>query len=155
MEMMDETEEKLKVFDIVNAISNTKHDYFRDPELCTKAEKAYAAFLVNKALSFHMDTILYANEMNQRGHLAGLLQHDYLINTVRPRRRKSDKWPKPFDDKDIKAVMEYYECNYNRAKEYLTVLTVDQLSVIHDRIFKGGAENVRHSRNGGGSTKES
>lgn len=145
----DEGEAKLGVFDIVNAIGKTKHDYFRDDETATKADKSYVPFLINKSLSYHVDTVLYANEMNLRGHLDNLLQHDYLINTVRPRDRRSGKWPKPFSDKDIEAVMEYYRCNYNRAKELLTVLTKDQLSVIHDRTFKGGRTNDnKHNRDG-------
>ena len=143
------------VFDFVNAISDKKHDFFRDDVNSLKADRTYEPFMVNKSLSFHIDTILYANEMNQRAHLSSLLQHDYLINTIRSRKRMGQKWPKPFEDKDIDAVMEYYACNYNRAKEYLTVLTKDQLSEIHDRTFKGGADGNRHRRNGRGSTKES
>lgn len=144
---------KLGVFDIVSAIGDSKRDYFRG-ETSDLAEKTYVPFLINKALSFHIDTILYANEMNQRGHLDNLLQHDYLINTVRSRRRRSSKWPKPSDDNDIKAVMEYYACNYNRARDFLTVLTKDQLAVIHDRTKKGGADD-RHSRDGRSKTEES
>jgi len=151
MEMSEDA--KLGVFDIVKAVAESKHDYFRG-ETKDVADKTYVPFLVNKALSFHIDTVLYANEMNQRGHLDNLLQHDYLINTVRSRRRKSNKWPKPSDDNDIKAVMEYYECNYNRAKDYLTVLTANQLAVIHDRTKKGGADD-RYSRNGRSKNEES
>jgi len=148
---MSEEEQNLGVFDIVNAISKNKHDYFRDDATSTKADKAYIPFLVNKSLSYHIDTVLYANEMNIRGNLDASLQHDYLINTVRPRDRRSGKWSKSFSDKDTEAVMEYYRCNYNRAKEFLTVLTKDQLSVIHDRTFKGGRVNDnKHNRDGRG-----
>lgn len=148
------TQELEKVFDIVRAIGQSKHDFFRDEINSMKAERLYEPFIVNKSLSFHIDTILYANEMNLRGHLPALLQHDYLINTIRSRKRIGEKWPKPFEDKDIEAVMEYYACNYNRAKEYLAILTKDQLSEIHDRTFKGGADGNRYNRNGRGSSKE-
>jgi hypothetical protein len=148
------TDEPEDIFTLVKAISKTKRDYFRDDATSERSNRVYVPFIVNKALSFHVDTILYSNEVNQRGHLPNLLQHDYLINTIRSRSRKPEKWPKPFEDKDIDAVMEYYGCNYNRAKEYLTILTKDQLSVIHDRIFKGGADDNRHIRDGRNPAKK-
>jgi hypothetical protein len=142
------------VFSLVSAISKTKKDYFRGAtEIQAKA--LYNPYMVNKALSYHIDTILYANEMNSRSQLDKLLQHDYLINTIRSRSRRPEKWPKPFESKDIQTVMEYYGCNYNRAKEYMMILTQDQLSIIHDRTFKGGSDDTRYNRDGRGTTKES
>lgn len=151
--MSETNEKKLSPFDFVNSISSSKKDLFRNEDTAAIAEKTYSSFMVNKSLSYHPDTLLYANEMNIRGHLDDLLQHDYLINTVRPRVRKSSKWPKPFKDKDVEVVMEYYCCNYVRANEILSVLTDGQLAVLRDRTYKGGTANdVRNDR---GSSKES
>jgi len=148
-----EMTEKLSPFAFVDCISKSKKDLFRDPSTSEMSVKAYSSFMVNRSLSYHIDTILYANEMNIRGHLDGLLQHDYLINTVRPRVRKSSKWPKPFKDKDIEVIMEYYGCNYIKANDILGILTDDQLSVLHGRTYKGGTDN--DNRNDRGSSKES
>jgi hypothetical protein len=154
MEMSDtDDNKKLSPFTFVDSISFSKKDFFRDEETSAVAEKAYSSFMVNRALSYHPDTLLYANEMNTKGHLDDLLQHDYLINTVRPRKRKSSKWPKPFKDKDVEVVMEYYSCNYNKANQILEVLTEEQLSMLRARTYKGGNDN--DNRNGRGSSKES
>jgi hypothetical protein len=149
------TKKEFDTFTIVRAISKGKPNYFADNQMQTMAEKEYSAFLINKALSFFVDTVLYANEMNQRGHLENRLQHDYLINTVRPMYRQPERWPKPQKDDDIKAVMEYYSCNYNRAKEYVMVLSEDHLSEIHERTKKGGADNGRNVGDGRGTPKKS
>ena len=47
-------------FEYVKAVNHSKQDIMVDDI----AEKAYSAFLVNRALSYHMDTILLANEIN-------------------------------------------------------------------------------------------
>ena len=56
-------------FDYINSISHTKNDLIKDSEDPTRAEKDYNAYLVNKGLSYFIDTILFANEMNSHHHL--------------------------------------------------------------------------------------
>ena len=63
-------------FDYVKAISYTKEDMIVDDI----TEKDYNPFIVNRALSMGIDTVLQANEMNQRHHLSKKLQFDFLLN---------------------------------------------------------------------------
>jgi hypothetical protein len=70
-------------FDYVNEILQTKKQLIVDAQ----TEKAYEPFLVNKTLSYHKDCIMYANEMNRRHQLDKKLQNDYLLNTIRPRKK--------------------------------------------------------------------
>ena len=65
-------------FEYVNAINKTKKDIMVDD----LAEKEYNPFIINRALSFFSDTILYANEMNKYHHLDNRLQFDFFINTI-------------------------------------------------------------------------
>ena len=44
-------------------------------------EKDYNAYVINKALSFHYDCVMQANEMNKIPSASGLMQYHYLLNS--------------------------------------------------------------------------
>ena len=123
-------------FDYVNAI-NDNNDIIRKSENPEQAEKGYAPWMTNKALSYHVDTIQWANVMNRYHNLDKLLQFDYLINTVRKKKRYG-KWHKPENTADLELVMESFKVGPNTAKQYLRVLTPSQLTILRTRIIKGG-----------------
>lgn len=137
-------------FDFVNAINTTKQDLIRDSENPELAEKSYNPFLANRALSYFVDTILYASEMNTKPDLQKQLQFDYLINSVRKGKRFS-KWAKTAEDPDVQCVQEYYNISYRRALETCRVLTKEQIDLIKTRIIKGGTD-VQSKPAGRGST---
>ena len=83
-----------KPFDYVTSINSTKKNMMRDSENDELSEKGYEPWLTNTALSYFPDTILYANEMNTYHQLEKRPQYEYLINTIRPKKRWS-KWPPP------------------------------------------------------------
>ena len=66
-------------------------------------ERSYPAFMVNRALSYHRDTALIANEMNRYGNLDNKLKYDFLINIVRAQKRRYSKWFKKGADDDLSA----------------------------------------------------
>ena len=101
------------------------------------AEKEYSPFLTNRALSYFNDTIGYANELNQRHHLDSLLQFEYLLNIVRPKKRFS-KWVKKDNDRDMSLVKEYYGYNNTKAIQALSILSPQQLNNIREKLEKGG-----------------
>ena len=120
-------------FDFVNAISQSKKDLMEDPVV----ERLYQPFLVNKALSYFPDTVMYANEMNRRHLTDTKLQFQFFLNTVRPARRFA-KWVKKQEDNDLAAVMEYYGYSPEKAKSALSILSSDQLITIKEKLEKGG-----------------
>jgi hypothetical protein len=124
-------------FDFVTNINSTKKDLIRESEAPDLMEKQYNPFLVNRALSYFIDTILYANEMNRAKHVDSKLQNDYYLNSIRSAKRFS-KWAKPVESADIESIQEYYKVNYNRALEISKVLTKEQLDLIKIKIIKGG-----------------
>ena len=85
--------------DIIPSILQTKKNVLED-------EKDYSAFVVNKALSFHYDCVLQANEMNQYPNLPNLLQYHYLLNKVRGYKRPYQKWVKRETTEDLDAIKE-------------------------------------------------
>ena len=50
-------------------------------------EKKYPAFIINKCLAPFPDTIMLVNEMNKHHHLDKKLQFDFLLNSIRTRKR--------------------------------------------------------------------
>ena len=120
-------------FDYVNSVLQNKKNLIVD-EL---TEKDYQPFLVNRTLSYHKDCIMYANEMNRR-HLADKkLQYDFLLNSVRSRKRYAP-WVKASKLKDLEYVKEYYGYSNEKAKAALSILDDEQINAIKDSLNKGG-----------------
>lgn len=128
--------------DIIPAILQTKKDVLED-------EKDYSAFVVNKALSFHYDCIMYANQMNQNHGLDDKMQFHYLLNSVRPYKRPFQKWLKPEKVVDLECIKEFYGYSNDKAKAALEVLNDVQLNEIKKNLNKGGL-NGKSKRVSGG-----
>lgn len=136
-------------FEWSNAI-NAGKDPIRTAENPERAEKDYNGYFTNRSLSYHVDAIMYANEMNTHHVLPNQLQVDYLINNLRPRKRFA-KWAKPINNEDLSVVMEYYGVNHARAHGILTLLNVAQLAELKKRTEKGGRNDDRRRVSGGNS----
>ena len=120
-------------FDYLNSINLTKQDIMIDDD----CEKAYNSFMVNRGLSYFPDTINIANEMNIHHQIDNKLQYQFLINMIRKRKRFS-KWAKAQKESDIDAVKEYYGYNNEKARQALTLLSPDQITIIKNKVSKGG-----------------
>jgi Bacteriophage clamp loader A subunit len=112
-------------FDYVDSISKSKKNLMRDSDNDELSEKAYTPYIVNKALSYFPDTLLYANEINQLGHIDHKLQYEYLLHSIRVGKRFS-KWTKKIDKPEIDAIARYYQINRRRAEEYASLLTEEE-----------------------------
>lgn len=121
-------------FDYVNAILLNKKDLITDEA----SEKAYVPFLTNRALSYHPDTILYAQEMNSYASLDKKLQFHYLLNTIRPAKRRHSKWAKKLENDEIEAIQEYFGYSYQKAKVAASILSKEQKEEIKKLLEKGG-----------------
>ena len=124
-------------FDYLNAINDTKQNVIEDSDNSELAEKLYPPYLVNRGLSFFIDTVYLANEMNRHHHLENKMQFDFLINIVRKKKRFS-KWFKAQPDEEVEAVMDYYGYSQDKARQVVGLLTKDQITQIIERQRKGG-----------------
>jgi len=131
-----------KLGDFLTAINLSKKNLMEDDPL---SENEYPPFVINRSLSYFQDTVLYANEMNLRPHIETRLQNDYYLNSVRKKKRFS-RWLKPDQDDDIDVIKEYYSCSEMKAREVLSILTDNQLSLIHQRLQRGGIKNGKRSK---------
>ena len=127
-------DERYPLKDYLNSINFSKN-YLMDED--PGWEKNYPAYVINKCLSHHMDTIMFANEMNIHSHIDKRLQYDFLINIVRPRKRFSP-WGKKNKVKDLDLVKKYYGYSNDKATQALRILTPNQLDYIKEKLNKGG-----------------
>lgn len=126
-------------FDYVNAINKTKKDLMTDEA----GEAAYVPFLVNKTMSYFVDTVMHANEINKYNHLDNKLQFQYFLNSIRVGNRFS-KWNKKKDDEDLELVKQYYNMSDEKARQSLPLLSQKQLSLIKTTLTNGVSNE--HSR---------
>ena len=120
-------------FDFINSINYTKDNIIVDDW----SEKQYIPYLVNRGLSFGSDTVIPANEMNSRPHLDKGLQFQFLINTIRPKKRYN-KWVKPEKIEAISIIKAYYGYSTEKARQALSILTSDQIDYLKQKLEKGG-----------------
>ena len=123
-------------FDYIKAVTSTKENMIVDD----LTEKEYNPFIVNRGLSMGIDTVLQANEMNQRHHLGKKLQFDFLLNSI-SKRKRFDKWQKADKSEDLEYVKAYYNYSYPKAIAALSVLSDKQIELIKEKINnKGGVK---------------
>ena len=126
--------------DYLNAINHEKINLLdTDDEMW---EKKYPPFIVNKCLAPFPDKIFKVNEMNKHHQLDKKLQFDFLLNSLRTRKRYTP-WLKASKQKNLEYVKEYYGYNNEKAKSALKILNDDQIKTIKDSLNKGG-KNGKH-----------
>jgi hypothetical protein len=123
-----------KPFDYVNEILYGKKELIVDEQ----SEKDYVPFIVNRALSYHFDCILYSNEMNLRPSLDKKMQNSFLINTIRSKKRPFAKWVKTEKSEDLECVKKYFHFSDEKAKEALRLLSDEQIQQIKEETEIGG-----------------
>jgi hypothetical protein len=97
-------------------------------------------YMINRALSYHYDCVLHANQMNLLSHTDKKLQYTYLLNTIRKYKRPYSKWHKREVPENIEVVKEYYDVSDAKAKEMLAILTPSQILELTARLEKGGVK---------------
>ena len=105
-------------------------------------EKKYPAYVVNKCLAPFNDTIMLVNEMNRNHHLDKKLQYDFLLNSLRTRKRFAP-WMRSSKSKNLEYVKEYYGYNNEKGKSALNILNDEQIKQIKEKLNKGGKHGKR------------
>lgn len=111
---------KLSPFDIVNHL-NEKTNIEMDPS-------DYAPWMINLALANHLQTILFANEMNRLYDLPKEVQYDFYFHGI-PKGKRFGKWPKreKYDTELVSIVQERFALNILRAQQYISLLSKEQI----------------------------
>lgn len=121
-------------FDIANTIRSTKK-YIMGTEI---EERDYNSFMINRALSYHRDALMYAQEMNLNPGLTAQMQYDYLFYSIRQNKtRERARWGKKEKSSDIEAIMDYYQYGYRKAVEVSKILNSTHISYIKGKLYRG------------------
>lgn len=130
----------MEPFMFLNSINQTKEPLM---DLDPSCEREYIPFLTNRGLSYFMDTIVLANQMNQAHWLDKKLQFEYLRSAVRSRKRFS-KWHKPQNDDRINALKALYGYSDAKARQVVDLIKEDDWTAIFEQISTGGVNTKFH-----------
>ena len=125
--------------DIIPSILQTKKNVLEN-------EKDYSAFVVNRAISFHYDCVMQANEMNKYPSLSGTMQYHFLLNSVRGYKRPFRSWQKKEAIENLDIVKEYYNYSNEKAKEVLHLLSEEQIRSMKKFLDKGGCQKTKNTK---------
>jgi hypothetical protein len=100
-------------------------------------EHYYTPWRTNYILSNHIDTILFANEMNLNSFLDDKLQYDFLYYSVPSKKRFFKKKSNNKKNAYFSLIQEHYKYNNERTREILSLLTEQQLKMIKNKIEEG------------------
>lgn len=118
----------------LNSINFTKENLLEEvPENIS----SYPPYIINKCVASHVDTILFANEMNQYPYINKRMQYAFYLHSLRKRKRFTP-WIKKEDVDNLNAIKEYYGYNDKRALEALKLLNREEIIFIKQRLNKGG-----------------
>ena len=125
---------KYELKDWLNSINFNKNNLIEeDPE----AISSYPPYIVNRCLSGHLDTVLFANEMNKYSNLDKDMQYSFFLYTLRKRKRFSP-WLKKEQVEDLDLVKKHYGYSNEKAKIAVNLLTKTQLEYIRNKHEQGG-----------------
>ena len=124
----------IELKDWLNSINQNKRNlYDEDPTA------KYPAYIINRCMSGHLDTVMFANEMNLSSQLDSDMQYSFYLNSVRKRKRFSP-WLRKDEIKDLDSVKRYYGYSNEKAKQALRILTKEQLNFIKSKFETGGTK---------------
>ena len=125
----------MKLTDYLNAIN-----YSKKPLMDTEdhlVEKEYTPFIVNRCLSYFIDTILHVNQINEFPDTDKKMQFDYLQNSIRKRKRFS-KWQKKTNLDNLDVVKDYFGYSDRKATEIMNILSNEDIEEIKQYLSHGG-----------------
>jgi hypothetical protein len=122
-------------FEFLKSIQSTKINLM---EQDAANEKSYVPFLMNKAMSYHYDCLSFVQDMNQRYHLEPRMQHDYLFQTIRGKRRPFIKSVKPEVHATLTNIQKVFGYSPLKAKDAMAILSPDSLMSIMRFCDTGG-----------------
>ena len=124
----------MELKDWLNSVNFTKENLIEeDPSVI----KDYPPYIVNRCLSGHLDTVMFANEMNKFPNLDKALQYHFFLNTLRKKKRFSP-WLRKDKVTDLEIIKQYYGYSNEKALNALKILTPDQINFIKQRLDIGG-----------------
>jgi len=151
MKLFEELEDDVKIEDedcskesycpfkfFLNSINSTKQNVLLE-DTNGKIEQAYNSYIINKSLSYFPDTIMQSNTVNMYFNLDNKLKYDFLLNSIRKRKRFTP-WVKSTAEENIEVIKMYFNVGNEKANEILSLLNENHINKIKEQLSKGGRE---------------
>ena len=126
----------MELKDWLNSLNFTKENLLDDDSYLAKE---YPPYIINRCMSGHLDTVMYAQEMNKYHFLDKDLQYKFYLNILRKRKRFSP-WIRKEKVSDLDYVKRYYGYSNEKASQVMKILTPDQITYIKQRLETGGSK---------------
>ena len=125
----------MKLTEYLNAINYTKESLMDTED--DQVEKQYVPFVINRCLSYFIDTVIHANLMNHFSSTDKKLQFDYYRGAIRKRKRFS-KWQKKEIIDNLEIVKNYYNYSNQKATEIMELLSDEDIEEMRIYLSGGG-----------------
>ena len=125
----------MKLGEYLNAINYTKEPLMDTED--EQVEKKYTPFIINRCLSYFIDTVIHANEINRFASADKKMQFDYYRKAIRKRKRFS-KWQKKEITDKLETVKEYYGYSNTKATEIMDLLNDNDIEEMRIYLSGGG-----------------
>jgi hypothetical protein len=117
------------VFDWINSITYSKKNLLDE----NGSMDGYNPYITNKSLSYHLDCILFANEMNRRPHLDNDAQYMFLLNSIRKRKRFSP-WEKKTTVDKLEIIKKYHNFSDDKANQVVDLFSDEQIQYMKSTL---------------------
>lgn len=138
---------KVGLFDLISDLSYDKKDLLHDKNthlVRHNVLRVYVAYMVNRAFSLDLSSILDAQMMNEASFLNPDIQHDFYLHALRKAKRFG-KWPKTVIEDEVKMISQEYQVNIKKARDIARTLTKEQKDIILTKQeSKGGKDGRKH-----------
>lgn len=98
-------------------------------------EKDYNKFLTARGLSYHLDCVLLANEVNLYRDIEPQMHYDFLRSIITPRKRFG-KWSKPVKHPVAAAISIYFQIPMEEAYQQVDFYTEDEIAEITEIVMQ-------------------
>lgn len=115
----------------VNSI-NYKNNILGDEDI-----SKYVPYVVNKSFSYHLDSVLFSNEMNRLYSIPNECQYLFYYNTLSKKKRIS-KWIKSESTENIELIKQYYNLSESKAYEVVDLFSKKEIEYIKNKLQNGG-----------------
>lgn len=122
-------------FDIIGKLNTSTANEWDEIE-----EKDYVEFIIDRAMSYNLDTVMLANEVTQRHQMPKQWKYDFYRLAIHPKKKRFSKWAKPEENEDVDLIMQVYQVNRQKASSILSLINKKDLQFIKEKTYYGGKQ---------------
>jgi hypothetical protein len=120
----------------LTAINKSKKNIMRESPDDPKAVTGYPAFIIRRLLSYHLDAILFCNEINMVG-LEEQLQFEFLLHAL-PKKTRYASTYKPPNVENLDLIKTFYNYSTTKALDVLLLHSPADIERIKSHLSEGG-----------------